>query len=579
MTNRYIHTLKNGLISTITILLFSYMPLYATAEDEIPVNSEQNITEAEKKEENNEEIAVPSTENIPEEESEYSSSANSIDGDGTQRENTQEDIEKIPQSDVSIKKEIQNEKAIESSEPMFPSKKELKKEEISSLSTMEILKELESASSLFSKRRLIAKNDENKNEETGNKNEKESIEESKKEEKTENTEVEEEVENKEVEENIFTGEDFSIEDFDDEEEYEAEEIQPGEEDNFLTFDEEVKKEKESTSDSPNNTSNPEVMQKDRELSNILDEDDKVNISRYANILKGQAIDFSYPGEGWVYLGEENTKKGLEYKKRKMSEGKTFFTFKAEKVGNYILNFSYFDVFSGNFIVDAISVKVIESDGGEKKDSLTLEYNNKDKPNTEKEKKSPSEVGIDGEKVEIKIEDGKKLQESVGKVQEDKKDENTSEKQLEKNKPAVAKEEKKAVEATTADSSTKQTKNSQYQEPEVFVNVATITPENAKTKENSEEANKIIKEAQDAISQNDAKTALEKLESFFNISSSNIDVAYFLRGMAYEINGEYRNMKQALSAYKFLIKTFPNSSHYEDAMRRIRYIEKYFVNIK
>ena len=89
----------------------------------------------------------------------------------------------------------------------------------------------------------------------------------------------------------------------------------------------------------------------------------------------------------------------------------------------------------------------------------------------------------------------------------------------------------------------------------------------------------LQEAQESISQGDAKTALEKIENFFTISSSNIDLAYLLRGKAYELNGSERNVKLALISYQFLVKTFPNSAHADDARRRIRYIEKYFVNIK
>lgn len=91
--------------------------------------------------------------------------------------------------------------------------------------------------------------------------------------------------------------------------------------------------------------------------------------------------------------------------------------------------------------------------------------------------------------------------------------------------------------------------------------------------------KIIDEVSKEISNGNAKKALERLEDFFAIASTNMDEAYFLRGKAYELNTDQKNIKLALAAYKFLTKTFPNSPLWNEADARIRYIEKFFVKIK
>lgn len=300
-----------------------------------------------------------------------------------------------------------------------------------------------------------------------------------------------------------------------------------------------------------------------QLSSVVDEEDKVNISRYTNIIKGQNIDFSYPGEGWVYLGEENSQKGLNYIKRKMGDGKTIFTFTAENMGNYVLNFSYFDVFSGDFIVDAVSVKVMPNDDGVQKDSLVLEYQGKDvkKPNDKKIKKTPNDVNVDADKVGINT-DGAIKEEENSKKQSSK---TTSiEGNMEIVKPAVSKDKNN---------------DSAYKEPEVFTNIANINPSNAKTKVTGEDARKMIDEVSKEISNGNAKRALERLDDFFVVASTNMDEAYFLRGKAYELNTEQKNIKMALAAYKFLTKTFPDSPFWSEADARIRYIEKFFVKIK
>ena len=299
-----------------------------------------------------------------------------------------------------------------------------------------------------------------------------------------------------------------------------------------------------------------------QLSSIVDEEDKVNISRYTNILKGQNIDFSYPGEGWVYLGEETSQKGLNYIKRKMEDGKTFFTFTAENEGNYVLNFSYFDVFSGDFIVDAVSVKVMPNNGGVQKDALVLEYQGKNekKGREEQSKKSPNEVNVDADKVSINTENIEKKE--VNPINQ------PSNKMTESN-----------VETLKPATSTKEQDGTSYKEPEVFTNIASISPENAKKRVSGEDAKKIINEVSEAISKGNAKRALERLDDFFAVASTNMDEAYFLRGKAYELNTEQKNIKMALASYKFLTKTFPNSPLWNEADARIRYIEKFFVKIK
>ena len=302
-----------------------------------------------------------------------------------------------------------------------------------------------------------------------------------------------------------------------------------------------------------------------QLSTIVDEEDKVNISRYTNIIKGQNIDFSYPGEGWVYLGEETSQKGLSYVKRKMEDGKTFFTFTAENEGNYVLNFSYFDVFSGDFIVDAVSVKVMPNNDGVQKGSLVLEYQGKNgkKPVETQPKKTPNEVNVDADKVAINTEELEK--------KDDAKPQQSS---------SIASESNiEALKPTTSGNLGNNAETSGYKEPEVFVNVAKINPENAKNTVSTEDVKKIIDEASEAISNGNAKVALKRLDDYFAVASTNMDEAYFLRGKAYELNTDQKNIKMALSAYKFLTKTFPNSPFWNEADARIRYIEKFFVKIK
>jgi len=491
-----------------------------------------------------------------------------------------------PTTNVESKKEevkstIADERALQDYNDLFsassrvePKKEEKKEEQRKILPYLEILKELEEAVNFFKKAppSVATKQRVEKKEKdvSAQRSEKEKPEEPKKEleevkpttevvtkDETPSSDVSS-IDNFNDEEPTLSFEDDSLLSFnsDDEGPYSFDD-----EDSFtfndgeqFSFDDEKKDE----------TINKQNADNKGQLSSVVDEEDKVSISRYTNIIKGQNIDFSYPGEGWVYLGEENSQKGLNYIKRKMEDGKTIFTFSAENMGNYVLNFSYFDVFSGDFIVDAVSVKVMPNDDGIQKDSLVLEYQGKDgkKPNDKKTKKTPNDVNVDADKVGINT-DGAVIKEEKNSTKQSNKTTNV-ESNMETVKPAFSEDKKR---------------DATYKEPEVFTNIANISPGNAKTKLTGEDARKIIDEVSKEISNGNAKRALERLDDFFAVSSTNMDEAYFLRGKAYELNTEQKNIKMALAAYKFLTKTFPDSPFWNEADARIRYIEKFFVKIK
>ena len=80
-------------------------------------------------------------------------------------------------------------------------------------------------------------------------------------------------------------------------------------------------------------------------------------SRKVSLSVGQTLEVLYPGSGWVFLGDSSSQNGLGYEKRKLEKNDTLFTFKALKTGDYILEFSRFDVLQDSFSADSIAVHV------------------------------------------------------------------------------------------------------------------------------------------------------------------------------------------------------------------------------
>ncbi len=643
---------KNKLFVLLSFICYFNVLMWASPQDEVQAEPASPVTVSTEESEDNTSIDETDSEvstgdasveevSVDTEEKEKVKNEGMIEQnketEGEKKANDEKD-EKYKESTEGV---INGEKALSISAPMFPSKKEIEakkiqEETLSMLSALDILKELSDANLIFSSNKVNVANLEGANVASSN----ESLEND----SSNTTEMSAKDESEEliaqaVDENMNSevyehsdeesdegqeDDDFIIDDFGDDED-ENEQIQSNvDEERFLTFDEEQEMENGGTSF----PAKREDISEKGQLSSVVEEDDdKVNISRYTNIKKGQRIDFSYPGEGWVYLGEENSKKGLSYTKRKMESGKTFFSFKAEEEGNYVLNFSYFDAFSGDFIVDAVSVKILPNKEGTQHDSLQIDYSQKaikkesaegradiaktdlsvspsnqdnasqDDTSQNSDNRIPKDVPIDSAKVDLKVQDeGKASDKNIASTEKQTtlpKSEKKSEEKLtektddERNKKTEVATGKKTIqdalskkEVELPPSSKREAIASPYKEPEVVANIATLSVSNAGKKGvDDERAKEIIAQADVAISSGDADVALQNLENFFAIASKDIDKAYLLQGRAYELNGKRKNIKLALQAYKFLAKTFPDSEYRALANERIRYIEKFFVNIK
>jgi tetratricopeptide (TPR) repeat protein len=83
---------------------------------------------------------------------------------------------------------------------------------------------------------------------------------------------------------------------------------------------------------------------------------------------GDDIEISLVNEGWLFLGYRDMKSadGIIFKSRQYGEGKTLFTFRAQRLGSYDLPFMYQDARSGDQKKILISVSVLKDDEFEKK---------------------------------------------------------------------------------------------------------------------------------------------------------------------------------------------------------------------
>ncbi len=255
--------------------------------------------------------------------------------------------------------------------------------------------------------------------------------------------------------------------------------------------------------------------------------------RKVKLYKGQRLEVVYPGEGWVYLGETSAQKGIKYQQRIIQNDASIFNFSTEKTGTYILNFSYFDVFSDNFVTDALMVKVEEEKEGVNNTVRAPDYK--------------GEVKINKKAKKTKNARKPKKTKKTSKIKQNRKENTETEEYVYDTPDILSVDEDDELTEMSDDSS----------------NLS---------------ANEMLEKIRELVDAARAEEALKLIDSYFMQYSNNLDEAWFLRGQAYELNGKQKNVKKALQAYKTLTRAYPSSNRWSEADARIRYIKKFYINI-
>ena len=299
------------------------------------------------------------------------------------------------------------------------------------------------------------------------------------------------------------------------------------------------------------------------LSKEPETEQKPKVSRMVAVEEKQRLELTYPGHGWVYVGEQTSQPGLKYEQRKLQDNTSIFMFTAEKKGDYILHFSYFDVFTNEFVTDAVAVSV-------------------------------SAARSTAAKAMVKAPD-----------YQTKADSDTTEAQAKKDTQAAASQSSSSSTANTGTGTTTHTAQAPSEAPQTAsTGSQSKTLEQAMTAGTVEAASsaagntgdstgqgptaaseevlspdQLLEKARTAIAAADAGKALTYLNNFFTTAEEKLDEGWLLKGRAYELNGSMRNIRLALDAYRTLTDGFPQSKYWAEADARIRYITGFYINIR
>ena len=316
-----------------------------------------------------------------------------------------------------------------------------------------------------------------------------------------------------------------------------------------------------------NETNNESEEIEIQEEEIIEEVKKEIIpSRSMKIKKNQYIDITYPGTGWIYLGQKDNKKDFTFFGRKLGGKDTSFTLRAKNAGTFILHFYKNDPLTSSYIDDYLEVTVEQQETTSTEHIIAPDYASI----------VPPKVTITSETIKEKENKKKEI----------------SQQSISNNKPVKQEE---AIQNTSnkknIDPSIKtviQTQDSEQQKE---------TPEKTENKIEEQEITEnkpVQKEIQnlDSLKESDllklAKTqfvnkehenALKTLEIFFEKAVSKIDEGLFLQGQILESKSNVQNIKGAIDSYELIVKNYPSSPYWAQANKRTIFLRRFYINIR
>jgi hypothetical protein len=280
-------------------------------------------------------------------------------------------------------------------------------------------------------------------------------------------------------------------------------------------------------------------------------------------LAGQTVEVPFRGTGWVYLGEAASKRGLDYAARRLDgEGQTFL-FRAVETGVYVLKFYRQDFIRDYIINDLVTVIVEEppqaaslsSRSGAAPEQGTVSAEPRwpvvaartapetgSAPGTG----SPAPAGQAGSTSRVRPETAASGAASTAA---------STGAGVSGAPPAAAGGVTVPGEAPSAEAAS-----------------SPLLPQDTAAEE-------YMRRAREEYQGERFLQSAAILEQFLERFPLGSDEAYWLYAQISEKQGPSRNIRLALDYYHRLVAEYPQSGHYNDARRRIAWLERYYINIQ
>jgi hypothetical protein len=281
-------------------------------------------------------------------------------------------------------------------------------------------------------------------------------------------------------------------------------------------------------------------------------EEEIVYSRTVQATVGQTIEIPFRGKGWVYLGELQSRPGVEYvSKRDDAEGQSF-VFRAEAPGTFELKFSKQDFIRDYILND--HVRVIVSDAPEPQNWFAPPV---DRGTVVASPRWPS----------VPAEDAPA---STGTTPEAAT--NTPAQTAPVTTPAASGTAPAAIVSdTVSPPPTALPEPDEVSAPSASVPTVSTPAESA--------PEELLRQAREALAGGSIAQGLAVLDRFREQFPAGSDEAWWLYGQLLEANGPDRDIRAALDYYRRLVQEYPQSPRYDEARRRIAYLERFYLNIR
>lgn len=314
-------------------------------------------------------------------------------------------------------------------------------------------------------------------------------------------------------------------------------------------------------------------------------------SRSVTIKRNQYLDVVYPGNGWVYLGENETSL-LRYFGRRIAtkNGNTTFSFRSgSKAGDAVLHFYKNDALTGNFIDDYLEVIVEDEIFRGNVRARAPDYAEIVPPKFEKRREEQAKTenlsSPENQNSALQADKNQNSQNPETSVEKSNfsNNQNLRQNSSNDNMKTVISNTDSDAEKAQGHSENFYTQNpaetQTVEENQNFAENVEAEPEVQVEQENFQADESILEKAKELFNEKKYAESLENVQNYINGASTRLDEAYYLLGQLYESNSSIKNVRNAVDAYDTVTKNYPLSKLWRNAKERSIYLKRFYIDIR
>ncbi len=276
----------------------------------------------------------------------------------------------------------------------------------------------------------------------------------------------------------------------------------------------------------------------------------IEFSRKVRLTVGQLLEIPYRGNGWIFLGEQNAKKGLPYDSRRLDDAGQSFMFRAEAEGVYALKFYRQDFVNDYIVNDFVQATIEPAPASSAIGGFSPPV---DRGRIVAEPRWPIAPASSASSPAV---------ESAGGAPSASAPASTS--AVAPKDPGIERE------AAVVPSSVV---------PPSVVPAASNTPFDPASIPATAPIEEFLAAARKEADAGRAQTALAVLDRMRGFYPAGSDEAWWLYGKLLEANGASKDVKSSLSYYRRLVDEYPQSPRYDEARKRIAYLQRFYFEIR